>query len=302
MENKPSQEAFAHFFDIIRRLRAPDGCPWDRDQTPMSLRSTFIEETFEAIDAISADDSAHVREELGDALLNVILIAYMYEQAGDWTVAQMIQDIADKLVRRHPHVFKNSAGKAFLHDPSKTPDAGTPEDVLVQWDEIKAGLEKRQHDSVMDEVPGGFPPLLKAYKIQKKAAKQGFDWNDTEGPLDKLKEEIREVEEARKSCAPVNSSGDNSPEPFTVNAAPEQNAAQLRLEEEVGDAFFSLVNWSRKLGVDPSAAMERASQKFARRFREVEKQAKASGKPMKEHTLEELDRYWDKAKAAEGSE
>ncbi|MDR3312588.1 MAG: nucleoside triphosphate pyrophosphohydrolase [Spirochaetaceae bacterium] len=288
-----TQEAFARFFAIIRRLRAPGGCPWDIDQTPLSLRSGFIEETFEAVDAITADDGDHVREELGDVLLNVVIIAYMYEQQGDWTVAAMLEEVAEKLIRRHPHVFSQSQGRAFLRENTASPGA-----VLAQWDDIKTGLEHRGGESVLDQVPAGFPPLLRAWKMQKKAAKQNFDWRRAEDVYRKVQEEIAEVREAAaKRDSLTGPAGNGGPAPFTTGAGDAQNAAQLHLEEEVGDTFFALVNWSRHLGVDPTVALGRANGKFARRFRLVEKAAARRG--MTDFTLEELDRFWEQAKQEE---
>jgi tetrapyrrole methylase family protein/MazG family protein len=292
---------FDELFTIIQRLRrVPDGCPWDIEQTPLSLRGGFIEETFEAIDAITGNDLPHIKEELGDVLLNAILIAYMYEQAGDFSVTDVMTSLTEKLIRRHPHVFSESEGRAFLHGDVTTSGA-----VLNQWDAIKANLEHRRGDSILDEVPDGFPPLLNAGKLQKKADKKGFDWPEAQGALDKVREEIAEVQEAAaiyakvtKHAPHVNAEGD-APDAFTVKAEPAQNAAQLHLEEEVGDAFFALVNWSRHLGVDPNTALTRANEKFSRRFRAVEKEAKKAGRKMEEMTLAELDALWDKAKEAE---
>jgi tetrapyrrole methylase family protein/MazG family protein len=296
-----AKTSFDELFTIIQRLRrVPDGCPWDIEQTPLSLRGGFIEETFEAIDAITANDLPHIREELGDVLLNALLVAYMYEQAGDFTVADVMTALTEKLIRRHPHVFSESEGRAFLHG-----DVTTSGEVLNQWDAIKANLEHRRGDSILDEVPGGFPPLLKAGKLQKKAAKKGFDWPKAEGAFDKVREEIAEVEEAAAEYAQVTqhaphvSAEGDAPDAFTVHASSVQNAAQLHLEEEVGDAFFALVNWSRHLGVDPSTALTRANEKFSRRFRAVEKEAKSTDRKMEEMTLAELDALWDKAKEQE---
>jgi tetrapyrrole methylase family protein/MazG family protein len=284
-----TQNAFSHFFGIIQRLRNQGGCPWDIDQTPLSMRNDLIEEAFEAVEAISGGDAAHAKEELGDVFLNTMMISYMYQQAGDFTVADVFNEVAAKLVRRHPHVFSESEGKAFLRSPTLTPGQ-----VLNQWDAIKAGLENRQQDSILDEVPPGFPPLAKAYKMQKKAAKKGFDWKAVSDVYHKVQEELQEVQEA---AACVAAEGTKPPKPFTALATGEQNKTQLHLEEELGDAFFALVNWSRHLGVDPSIALARGNEKFSRRFRQVEKEAAASGAPMEALSLEELDRLWEKAKS-----
>jgi tetrapyrrole methylase family protein/MazG family protein len=294
-----TRDAFEQFFCTIQRLRGEGGCPWDIDQTPLAMRSGLIEEVFEAVDAISDGDATHAKEELGDVLLNTLIISYMYEQAGDFTVAEVFDALTEKLIRRHPHVFARgepsphrgsvasaeSGGKAPSQSASLNPD-----EVLTQWEAIKAGIEHRCGDSILDEVPEGFPPLLKAYKLQKKAAKKGFDWKAAADVYSKVQEEISEVMEASEKLAPVTA------KPFTVGATAAQSEAQLHLEEEIGDAFFALVNWSRHLHCDPSTALARANEKFSRRFRAVEKLAEADGKEMKSLTLEELDQFWEQAK------
>ncbi len=290
-----AEASFSRLLGIIARLRGEGGCPWDRAQTPESMRADLIEETFEAVDAISAGDSAHAREELGDVLLNALLIVYMYEQAGAFAVADTLDALAEKLVRRHPHVFSESEAHAFLRG-GKQADAPqselSPDEVLSQWDAIKHGLEKRRGDSALDEVPAGFPPLLKALKVQKKAAKAGFDWDSPDGALRKIGEELAEAEAARAALPQT-----GGEKPFAAHASPAQNEAQLFLEEEIGDLLFSVVNWARHLRVDPSTALSRANAKFERRFRFVEKECAASGREMKTLSLKELDAYWEQAKA-----
>jgi tetrapyrrole methylase family protein/MazG family protein len=280
-----TRDAFGRFFGTIQRLRGEGGCPWDIDQTPLSMRGDLIEEVFEAVDAISDGDAAHAKEELGDVLLNTLMISYMYEQAGNFVVAEVFDAITEKLIRRHPHVFTESEGKAFLRSASLNPD-----EVLTQWEAITAGVEHRRSDSILDEVPEGFPPLLKAYKLQKKAAKKGFDWKAAADVYSKVQEEISEVVEASEKL------GSATAKPFTTGATADQNEAQLHLEEEIGDAFFALVNWSRHLHCDPAAALSRANEKFSRRFRYAEKLAEADGKEMKSLSLEELDKLWEQAK------
>jgi tetrapyrrole methylase family protein/MazG family protein len=282
-----TRDAFERFFSTIQRLRGEGGCPWDIDQTPLSMRGDLIEEVFEAVDAISDGDAAHAKEELGDVLLNTLMISYMYEQAGNFAVAEVFDAVTEKLIRRHPHVFSESEGKAFLRSASLNPD-----EVLTQWEAIKVGVEHRRSDSILDEVPEGFPPLLKAYKLQKKAAKKGFDWKAAADVYSKVQEEISEVVEASAKLESATA------KPFTTSATTDQNEAQLHLEEEIGDAFFALVNWSRHLHCDPSTALSRANEKFSRRFRYVEKLAEADGREMKSLTLEELDRLWEQAKKA----
>jgi tetrapyrrole methylase family protein/MazG family protein len=181
------------------------------------MRGDLIEEVFEAVEAISATDAAHAKEELGDVLLNTLIISYMYEQAGDFEVADVFDAVTEKLIRRHPHVFTESEGKAFMKSASLNSD-----EVLVQWEAIKGGLEHRRGDSILDEVPAGFPPLSKAYKLQKKAAKKGFDWKDAAGVYGKVQEEIAEVVEASEKLASGAVAAERA-KPFTTGAIETQN-------------------------------------------------------------------------------
>lgn len=279
--------------DVIKILRSENGCPWDKDQTPMSVRRDLMEEVFEALDAITADDKAHIREELGDVLFNVLLIVYMYEQKGEFSLEQVLAEVAEKLVRRHPHVFPESSGKTEME--SRPADTG---EVLSQWDRIKENLEGRKTDSVLDEVPAGFPPLLKAYKMLSKASKRGFEWNSIEEARNKVVEELEEVDEAA-SAASKASDGDFK-KAFTVKGgSPALNEMQLHLEEEVGDLFLALVNYSRWLNVDPCVAVDRANRKFYDRFSFVEKSMKQNSIPMTKDNCADMIRFWNDAKNKE---
>ncbi len=263
-------DSFEHFLDIIKQLRAPGGCPWDINQTPISLRSTFIEETYEAIDAINDDDVPHIREELGDVFLNVAMIAYMYEQEGDFSVADVLDEVSEKLIRRHPHVFPQSEAQYLLDETAKT-----SEEVLNQWDKIKEELEGKKGDkTILDEVPMSFPPLLRAYKMQKKASKKGFDWENPDGARAKVFEEILELEVETKL----------NPE------------TKEKIEDEAGDLLFACVNWIRHLGIDPSVALAKSNEKFKSRFTIVEQEAKKQGINMKQENLAKLDELWNLAK------
>lgn len=282
--------AYKRLYETIRILRAPGGCPWDREQTPLSMRRDLIEEVFEAVDAISEGDAAHAKEELGDVLLNATMIAYMHEQQHDFSVADALNELTEKLIRRHPHVFPESEGKI-----AATGNVQTGEEVLAQWDAIKANVEKRTGDSVLDDVPKGFPPLLRAYKLQKKAAKKGFDWQDIRTVREKVFEELAEVADAvqryeAQQCTAARTCTDISP------CEAEHNAAQLHVEEEVGDAFFALVNYARHLGVDPEIALSHANKKFYRRFSYVEAQCRERNIPMDNAHLEDEDALWNEAK------
>ena len=284
-----TEKSFARFFAIITRLRAPDGCPWDIDQTPLSMRDSLIEEAFEAAEAISQEDAPHVKEELGDVLLNAFMIALMHEQAQSFSVARMLDELSDKLVRRHPHVFKAEETDAALN----------PVQVLEQWEDIKANVEKRAGGSILDQVSAGLPPLLKAFKLQKKAAKKNFDWQNASEVEAKVREEFDEVLQALDTARQCQ--GKNAPDPFTSGAPAAFNEAQLHLEEEIGDLLFAVVNWARHVQVDPTVALSRANQKFSRRFRAVERAVESQGKKMTELTTAELDAYWRDAKASHTS-
>lgn len=285
-----AQEEFQRFFDTIKALRAPNGCPWDKEQTPLSMRNDLIEEAFEALDAISEQNPEHAKEELGDVILNATMISYMYEQENHFTVADVYKELTDKLIRRHPHVFPESEGQSCVEQKTST-----PEEVLQQWDRIKSNLENRKSSSILDEVPNGFPPLLKAYKMQKKAAKKGFDWKDLKPVKDKIFEELNEVEQAYETLQQFKQEPSNA-KPFTVNSSETANELQLHLEEEIGDLLFSVVNYARHLNVDPSVALNRTNQKFYKRFSYVEQEMTKANIPMNYEHLKEQDNFWNQAK------
>ena len=305
--------SYKNLYEIIKTLRAPGGCPWDREQTPLTLRTTLLEETYEALEAIneayenapvssestfpspataipavsSAEACIHAKEELGDVMLNVSMIAYMFEQEGAFTVSDVLDSVCDKLIRRHPHVFPESSGKSAVLGETKT-----AEQVLTQWEAIKQKVEGRAGKSILDEVSKGLEPLTRAYKMQKKAAKKGFDWSDISAVRAKVFEEIAELDEAL--------AGDKS---YTVGngdipaAGSGVEADLLRhSEEEFGDILFALVNWARHLHIDPAVALERANAKFRKRFTYVENECRDRGIEMKKENLQTMDALWDEAK------
>ena len=243
---------------IMARLRAPDGCPWDREQSHASLRAPVIEEAYEVAAAISADDDANLREELGDLLLQVVFHAQMARERGDWDFNTVAAGIAEKLVRRHPHVFGSE-------------NATTSSDVLKRWEELKREEKGARATSLLDGVSEGLPGLLRAEKIQKRAAKAGFDWKELPPVAAKVREELAEVEAAM----------------------PDQG----KVEEEIGDLLFAVVNLARKLKVDGEVALQGATDKFSARFRKLEAIAKQRGLALEKMSLAEMDAIWDGVKA-----
>jgi len=248
---------FQDLVDTMKRLRAPDGCPWDREQTLETLKPYLLEETYETIEAMDIGGE-ELKGELGDILLNIVFQSLIMEEENQFRIEDVCNKVNEKLIRRHPHVF----GEVRLEDSGE---------VLRNWDEIKS-LEKehRHRVSVLDGIPKNFPPLLKAQKIQKKASKVGFDWDNIDGAFEKIEEEIAELKEAY------------------------EKKDERNIEEELGDLFFSIVNISRFLKVDSSEALRKTNVKFERRFRYVEENC-----DLKNSSLEEMEKLWEEAKKLE---
>ena len=269
-ESRSDSRAAARFqqlVDIMRTLRSEHGCAWDKQQTVKSLRPFVLQETYELLDALDRGDYDALKHELGDFLFEAVFLAQICDEEGRFSIADSIQSIADKLIRRHPHIF-DTDGKASL----------TPQQVKQQWEEIKQKERKDAGESektLLSGVPRSMPSLLRAYELSTRAAQVGFDWARTEDVLDKADEEMRELRDA------VNTMGAKSAE----------------AEEEFGDLLFSLVNVARKLGIEPEAALRVANDKFQRRFDDVERQVAASGKRFRELSLEQLEAHWQIAKA-----
>ncbi|GGH39715.1 nucleoside triphosphate pyrophosphohydrolase [Paenibacillus segetis] len=257
--------SFQRLHEIVDILRSPEGCPWDREQTHQSIRKNLIEETYEVLETIDDDDPDHMREELGDLLLQIMLHSQMEEETGAFTVYDVIQELNEKLVYRHPHVF----GELSAEDA---------EAALNNWEAMKAEEKRRkgiepERLSVLDGVPRDLPALMKAYKLQKKAAKSGFDWDHIDGAWSKIEEELGELKEAVQ--------GGMDP---------------LEQTRELGDVLFSIVNVARFIGVDPEEALSLTILKFVRRFNYVEEILRERGKTPKESNLAEMDALWDEAK------
>ncbi len=255
-----SERPIDRLLGLMRVLRSEDGCPWDREQTLSSLKTYLVEEAYEEIEAIDAGDYDRIREELGDLLLQVVFQARICEEEGRFGFEDVARTIADKLVRRHPHVFGDAA-------------VSGAEDVVRNWEAIKRGeAGDGPRRSVLDGVPRSLPALEKAAKVQGRAARAGFDWPDPSGVLDKVGEEAGELRRAL---------GAGEPGP---------------VEEEFGDLLFTLVNLARFLGLNGEEALNRATAKFARRFRAVEERARASGVEVDACSPERLDALWEDAK------
>ncbi len=288
-EAEQAAAAFKLFFTIVARLRAPDGCPWDLAQTPTSIRGNIIEEAYELAEAITENDSTHIKEENGDLYLLATMVGYMSQQEGRYHVAEALREATRKLIRRHPHVFGDST-------------VDSPEQVVEQWNDIKERIEgRRKKDSLLDEVHRHLPPLEKAYKIQKKAAKAGFDWQKREDIWLKLAEEMEELKIAADNAESAGADSAGA-EPAGREASFDAGAPIANpdaLEEEFGDLLFTVINAARLYGVDPTIALHRSNEKFSRRFRHVEARMKASHLAMTPEHMTQMDAFWDEAKRAE---
>lgn len=254
------QDNLKNLVDLMATLRGPAGCPWDRKQNVQTLKPFLIEETFEVVDALDEGDPDKIKEELGDLLFQIIFHARIAEEQGQFTISDVIATNIEKMTRRHPHVF----GEEKLN---------TDKEVIENWERIKKrekGHEQRK--SILEGVPRSMPALTRAHKLQERAARVGFDWSKLEDALPKLDEEIEEFKESLQ----------------TKEAA--------KIEEELGDVFFTLVNLSRFLDVHPEEALRKTISKFIGRFRYVEECAAAAGRSLDEMTLEEMDKLWEASK------
>lgn len=245
--------------EVVRRLRAPGGCPWDREQTHQSLAPHLLEEAYEAVEAIRSGDMKLICEELGDVLLQPVLHAEIASESSAFDLDRMAGELTDKLIRRHPHVFGDA-------------DAATSDAVLSQWDAIKKNEKGAHHEPLLAGVGHGLPALMRAQKIQKKAARVGFDWPDAAPVFEKIREETAELE-------------------YAV-----QSGHLEAITDEIGDLLFSVVNLARKLGVEAEVALSAASSKFARRFHTMEERLLNEGKQLGSLPLAEMDAAWDEVK------
>ena len=256
---------FEELVRVMKRLRAPEGCPWDREQTHSSLKPYMLEEVYEALEAIDSEDDSELCKEAGDVLLQVVFHAQIAEEEDRFTIEDVAGAIVEKLVRRHPHVFADA-------------EVDNTEHVIANWEEIKKQERRdagQQHPSHLDGIPKSLPALMRAQRMQARAARQGFDWREVGGALDKVEEEFAELRRENEA------------------------GSTDTVEDELGDLLFSLVNVSRFLHVDPEQALQRAIAKFEKRFRSVESALGEREQSMRDSTLEELDALWDDAKKHE---
>lgn len=257
---------FNEFVDIVKRLRKE--CPWDREQTNDSIKHATLEEAHEVVEAIDNNDTEELKKELGDLLLHVVFHTVIAEGDGKFIIDEVIDSITEKLIRRHPHVFGNE----------KVIDA---DHVKKNWETIKL---QEGRDSVLDGVPENLPALQRAHRLQEKAAKVGFDWEKKEDVWKKVIEEIEEMHEIEKLK-------------IKNEKLKSEDELNNRLESEVGDVFFALVNYARFLGINPENALRKTNRKFIDRFKFVEKKLKANGKLPNDSSLAEMDKYWNESKS-----
>ena len=268
-------ERFQQLVEIMRTLRSEQGCAWDRQQTLKTLRPFVLQETYELLDALDHGDYDALKHELGDFLFEAVFLAQICDEEGRFSIADSITSIADKLIRRHPHIFDEEGRPAVA-----SAKAGlSPKQVKQQWEEIKAKERTdagQAEKTVLSGVPRSMPSLLRAHEIGTRAAQVGFDWVKTDDVIDKVEEEVRELRDAVRTTGPKS----------------------REAEEEFGDLLFSLVNVARKLGIEPEGALRVANDKFQRRFDDLERQVKADGHAFRDLTLEQLEEYWQRAKSA----
>lgn len=300
VSNPVSHPAFDQFVATVAALRAPDGCPWDKEQTHASIARNMIEEAYEAVDAIEGNDTAHLREELGDVMLQAVLHSQIAADAGEFTIDDVCADVNDKLIRRHPHVFG-------------TAQAGSAAEVLDLWDKVKlsekaskaapgaadasaaanadASADKRPK-GLLDSVPASFPALMQAQKIARKAASAGFEWGNVAETWDKVYEEIGELNAAYEA-APKAANGKMD---ASTSDAPDAQALVEAAQLEFGDVLFSLIRVANKMGIDAESALRATCRKFRGRWEFMEGAAAGQGTTIQELPFEELDALWDTAK------
>ena len=277
-------DVFRRLCDVIAKLRSPDGCPWDREQTLATIKPYTLEETYELLEAIDADDDAAIQEELGDVLLQVVLDSQIAADEGRFDIVAVIEQITRKMIDRHPHVFGDAAAR-------------TAAEVRVHWEQAKHREKRRE--SLLEGIPAELPALARAARITKKAARVGYDFPQREMLFDKLREEVDELlRELHPDAAPpvVAASVEPAPVPDEPVSDPERLS---RIEGEIGDVLFVVANIARRWGVNPEEALRRANRKFTRRFQAIERGVAAEGKSMEQATIQEMETHYQTAKRAE---
>ena len=269
-------ERFEKLVAVMRTLRSPEGCPWDRDQTLDSLTHFVLEEAHEVVDAIERGDMGALSEEIGDHIFEGVFLAQLAAEGGLFTIDDSLRTVVEKLLRRHPHVFQENG---LVHDAESKERAPSAAAALDRWNTLKAQerADSGQEHSILGSVPKSLPSLLRAYKIGKRVAGVGFEWATTKDVVAKIEEEVAELRD-------------------TLEKEPGNTA---RAEEEMGDLFFALANLSRRLGIEPEAALRKANDKFTKRFNQLEENFHASGRTLDGATLEEMDAEWERIKATE---
>jgi len=265
---KVSSKDFEKLVEIVAKLQGPKGCPWDRVQTHKTLKPYMVEEVYEAIEAIDDSNYKKLAEELGDMLLHILMHSEMAKRKGRFDINDVINSISAKMIRRHPHVFSVRTAK-------------TVEQVWRKWEEIKAKEVKKKgekHKGILESIPQSLPALYRADKVQRRAARVGFDWNSVAGAWKKVHEETDEIQDLLKRP---------------------KGKSKKRLKEEIGDLLFAVVNVSRKMNIDAEETLQRSTSKFMRRFKEIELHSRRRGKPLHKMTLKEMDKIWDEVKKRE---
>lgn len=257
MNKTKTTKSFTKLLDIVQKLRGPDGCPWDKEQTHESLLPYFLEEAYEVIEGVESEDMNSLKEELGDVLLHVVFQADIAQKNNEFTIEDSLNHVNEKLVRRHPHVFGDKKADKAFH-------------AKQNWESAKHKEKKR--DSRLDGVPDSLPALTRAQRLQEKASYTGFDWDEIDQVWDKIHEEIQELKEAQS------------------------NGSISHIEEEIGDVIFSIVNLARFLEISAESALRKTNRKFTKRFKAVEDELKKRGKEVEDSNLEEMDEIWERIK------
>jgi tetrapyrrole methylase family protein/MazG family protein len=255
-------DKFIQLVEIVKTLRSPEGCPWDREQNLLSIKNHFLEEAFELVDALDNEDIPNIREELGDIIFHVVFHSVMAEEEGKFNLEDVIAEVNEKLIRRHPHVF-GDLGKIDT------------EEVVVNWEKIKEQEKKNKRKSVLDDIPGSFPSIQRSQKMQERVRKVGFDWPNMAECMKKVNEEINEFKEAVDT------------------------GIKKDIEHELGDVFFALINLSRFLKVDPDEALRKANKRFHKRFSYIEQNLQERGLSSEDATIEQMEELWQEAKKME---